>query len=128
MAVRWAMTIAGFAVAREVVNWLYDPDRIFIHGWDGWLVAPLIFVVVRAIFRPILLFLTCPLQLITLGLFILVVNALIFLLTEQVCDWFGVDFAIDGFWPAFVGALVISGTTFLLSRILRRNPVGPPLR
>jgi putative membrane protein len=124
IAVRWVMTILAFVIAEWVVNALYDPDRFFLIGTEATLLAPAFFVVVRAILRPILVFLTCPLQIITLGLFIFVVNALILLFTEEVCDWFEIKFAIDGFWPAFVGALVISGVSFAISRLLRRNPFG----
>jgi putative membrane protein len=85
-------------------------------------------LVLRAIVRPILVFLTCPLQLITLGLFILVVNALVVVLVEEVCDWFDVSFEIDGFWTAFVFALAVSVVTFVLSRFLRRSPFGPRRR
>jgi putative membrane protein len=122
--VRWAITIVAFIIAEWVVNELFERDRFFLIGTEATLIAPAIFVVVRAILRPILMFLTCPLQIITLGLFIFVVNALILVFTEEVCEWFGVDFVIDGFWPAFVGALVISGVTFAISRLLRRNPFG----
>ncbi len=127
IAVRWAITIVGFMAARGFVNWLYDGDRIFIDGWEPLLTAAAIFVVVRAAMRPVLLFLTCPLQIITLGLFIFVVNALILLFTEAVCGWFDVNFEIKGFWPAFIGALAISAVSFTLSRFLRRNPLGPRL-
>jgi putative membrane protein len=123
--VRWGMVMLGFLAAEWLVNELYDRDRFFIDGWEALFAAAAIFVAVRAILRPILIFLTCPLQLITLGLFIFVVNALILLFTEEVCDWFSVNFAVDGFWPAFLGALVISLTGFVLSRFLRRNPMKP---
>jgi putative membrane protein len=123
MAVRWGITIAGFLAAKGFVNWLYGRDRFFIDGWEPLLAAAAIFVVLRAVVRPVLLFLTCPLQLITLGLFILVVNAAILLLTEEVAGWFDMNFSIDGFWPAFIGALVISAVSFALSRVLRRNPM-----
>ena len=122
MLVRWGMTILAFIVAEWFVNGVWDGTPIFLHGTDGYLVAPAIFVVVRAIFRPILIFLTCPLQIITLGLFILVVNALVVVLTEEVGDWFNVNFEIDGFWAAFVFAMAVSAVTFVLSRFLRRSP------
>jgi len=129
MVVRWAITVAGFFAAEWFVNNVaWERDRWLSDGVEPVLIAAALYVVVRAITRPVLLFLTCPLQLITLGLFIFVVNALIVLLTEWVCDILGVDFAIAGFWPAFVGALVISLVSFVISRFLRRNPFGPPLR
>jgi putative membrane protein len=128
IAVRWAITILAFIIAEWVVNALFDRNRFFLIGTEATLLAPAIFVIVRAILRPLLVFLTCPLQIITLGLFIFVVNALILLFTEEVCDWFGIKFTIDGFWPAFVGALVISGVSFAISRLVRRNPFGPGRR
>ena len=128
IAVRYVITVLAFIIAEWAVNALYDPNRFFLTGTEATILAPAFFVAVRAVLRPILVFLTCPLQIITLGLFIFVVNALILLFTEEVCDWFGIDFAIDGFWPAFVGALVISGVSFAISRLLRRNPFGPGRR
>jgi putative membrane protein len=127
-AVRCVITIVGLLAAREFVNWAWDGDRIVIEGAEPLLVGAAIFVVVRAVLRPVLIFLTCPLQVITLGLFIFVVNALILLLTEEVCSWIGVDFGVKGFWVAFVGGLVISAVSFTLSRFLRRNPLGPWLK
>ncbi|HSP55148.1 MAG TPA: phage holin family protein [Dehalococcoidia bacterium] len=124
--VRWGIIALGFLAAKAVVNSLWDPpDRMVIDGWGALVAATGIFLVVRAILRPILMFLTCPLQLITLGLFVFVVNALILLFTREVCDWFNVDFTVDSFFPAFVAALVISAVTFALDRIVRRNMFGP---
>ena len=107
---------------------VYERDRWFTDGWEPLLLAAAIYVFLRAVVRPILILLTCPLQLITLGLFILVINALIVILTEEVCDWFSIDFIVHGFWPALIGALVISVVSFVTSRILRRNPFGPGIR
>ncbi|HUF54123.1 MAG TPA: phage holin family protein [Dehalococcoidia bacterium] len=126
--VRWAITIAGFLVAEWFVNEvLYDRDRFVIADTEALLLAAAIYVVLRGILRPLLLVLTCPLQILTLGLFIFVVNALIVLLVEQICDLFDIAFVIDGFWPAFVGALIISLVSFVISRLLRRNPFLPRL-
>ncbi len=127
--VRWAITVGGFFAAEWFVNdVVYDTDKWLTTGWEPVLIAAAIYVVLRGIVRPVLLFLTCPLQLLTLGLFIFVINAVIVLLDEEICDIFGVDFTIAGFWPAFIGALVISVVSFVISRVLRRNPFGPTLR
>ncbi|HEY5638447.1 MAG TPA: phage holin family protein [Dehalococcoidia bacterium] len=127
--VRWGVTIVAFLAAEWFVNEVfYDSDRFVIDGAEALLLAAAIYVVVRAVVRPVLLLLTCPLQLLTLGLFVFVVNALIVLLVEQLCDWWSIKFAIDGFWPAFIGALVISLTSFVIDRFLRRNPLLPRLR
>lgn len=121
--VRWAIVAAAFLAAEWFVNnVVYNRNRWFIDDWQALLMCTAIFVFVRALVRPVLMLLTCPLQLLTLGLFALVINALIVLLTEEVCGWLGIGFEVDGFWPAFIGALVISAVSFALSRIVRRQP------
>jgi putative membrane protein len=123
IAVRWVMTVLGFIAAEWAVNNVFfDEDRWFTDGTGAILLAAAIYVAMRAVLRPILIFLTCPLQIITLGLFMFVVNALIVMATEVVCEWFDIGFVVDGFWPALWGALIISLVTFALSRFLRRNP------
>ena len=125
IAVRWGITLAGFLAAEWFVNdVVYDRDRFLIDGWEALLISAAIFVGLRAVLRPVLVFLTCPLQLITFGLFIFVINALIVLVTEVVCGWLDVRFAVHGFWAAFIGALAVSAVSFVLSRFLRRNPFG----
>jgi putative membrane protein len=116
-AVRWAITIAGLLAAAWIVR------GVEIDGWESLLPAAAIFVVARALLRPLLLFLTCPLQLLTLGLFIFVVNALVLAFTAWLSGELGIGFDVDGFAAAFLGALVISVVSFALSRFLRRNPI-----
>jgi putative membrane protein len=123
IGVRWIITILGFLAAEWFVNLIWDGDPINIDGIGALLLASAIFVAVRAFLRPILFIFSLPCLLITLGLFIFVINALILIFTEWVCDIFGIGFEIDGFWPAFVGALVISLISFLISRLFRRNPL-----
>ncbi|MEP7190378.1 MAG: phage holin family protein, partial [Roseiflexaceae bacterium] len=65
--------------------------------------------------RPLLSLLTCPLIILTLGLFGLVINALLLLLTAWIASSLGVQFMIDGFWPAFWGGLIISIVTLILT-------------
>ncbi len=123
-AAQWGIAIAALLAARGFVNWLWGEDRIFIDDVGALLVAAAIFVALRALVRPVLMVLTCPFQVLTLGLFVLVVNALVLLLVEAVCRALGVGFRIDGFWPAFVGAIVVSVVSFVLSRLLRWGPLG----
>lgn len=68
----------------------------------------LIFGIVNAIVRPILLLLTCPLVLLTLGLFVFVVNGLLLMLTGGIAGRFGVTFAVSGLWAGLLGAIVVS--------------------
>lgn len=128
VAVRWGITIVGFLIAELIINEVYSEDKWFIDGARGLLIAAAIFVALRLVLRPILLFLTCPLQMITFGLFIFVINAFIVIVTEWISDIFGVGFHVDGFLPAFFGALIISAVSFTIDRFLRLNPIGPNLR
>lgn len=123
IAVRWGITMIAFLAADLLLD-----EKMLIDSWKSLLAATAIFVVVRAVIRPVLILLTCPLQLITLGLFLFVVNAIILLLVDWLCDEWGILFAVDGFWWAFLGALIISAISFGLSRLLRRNPFNAPRR
>ncbi|HEU5209883.1 MAG TPA: phage holin family protein [Longimicrobiales bacterium] len=75
----------------------------------------LLFGIVNAIVRPILLMLTCPLVLLTLGLFIFVLNALMLWLTSALATELGLAFHVDGFIPALVGSLIVSIVSIVLN-------------
>jgi putative membrane protein len=74
-----------------------------------------VFGVLNVALRPILILLTLPLFILTLGLFTLVLNALMLWLTGRVSDALGLGFHVDGFGAAFLGALVVTVVSFLLS-------------
>ena len=78
-----------------------------------------IFGLVNSFVRPVVRLLSLPLYLLTLGLFFLVVNTLMLLLTAWIAEQGGIDFHVDGFWTAMVGAVVISVTSWLLGLVLR---------
>lgn len=128
VAARWGITIVGFLIAEFIINEIYEDDTWVTDGAKGLLIAAAIFVVIRIFVRPVIVFLTCPLQILTLGLFILVINAVIVLITEWIGEIFDVGFRVDGFVPAFIGALIISVISFTIDRFLRFNPIGPSLR
>ena len=78
------------------------------------LAAGIVLGLVNAIIRPLLILLTLPVTLLTLGLFIFVVNAICLALAA----WFVPGFTISGFAPALIGALVVSITSWLLNALL----------
>lgn len=90
-----------------------------VHVRDLQIEVALVFAVVlgllNAFVRPVLLLLTLPLNLITLGLFTLVINAAIFWLAT----WFDLGVQVDGFRGAFIGALLVSIVSFVASRLVR---------
>lgn len=85
------------------------------RDWQSILALAFIFGLVNAIIRPIITLLTCPLIILTLGLGTLLVNTLMFYLAGQIGTAFGVGFTVDGFWPAFFGALIVTIISIVLS-------------
>ena len=74
----------------------------------------LIFGIVNAVLKPVIKVVGCPFYVLTLGLVGLVVNALLFLLTGAIAGGLGLPFQVDGFWPAFWGAIVVGVVSFAL--------------
>ena len=90
-------------------------------GWDevsdnfwGLLFAALILGIVNSFVSPIIKFLSLPFIVITLGLFLLVINALMLLFVEWLVGLFDVDFYVDGFWNAVGGSIVITIVTWVV--------------
>lgn len=83
------------------------------------LVVALIFGLANALIRPILKLLTCPLIILTLGLFTLVLNALMFWLAGWLGANLGFGFWVDGFLSAFLGGLIVSAVSVVLTLILK---------
>ena len=81
----------------------------------------LIFGIVNAVIRPILLALTCPLVLLTLGLFIFVLNALMLWLTGYLSTSLGLGLRVDGFVPALIGGLVVGIVSTVLNIFVGRE-------
>jgi putative membrane protein len=84
-------------------------------SWWSLLLVALVFGVLNASVRPLLKLLSIPLIILTLGLFIFVINALMLLLTAWVSTFLDLGFYVEGFWPALVGGLVVSIVSLLLS-------------
>ncbi len=101
------------AVALWVAAQLVGGIELAGEFWAIMLVAA-VFGIVNALIRPVLLLLSLPLLVITLGLFTLVVNALMLMLTAALVG----ALSVAGFWPALWGSLLISVVSFLFSVIL----------
>ncbi|HET6652852.1 MAG TPA: phage holin family protein [Nocardioides sp.] len=78
----------------------------------------LIFGLVNAIVGPIVKLLSLPFIILTLGLLLFVINALLLLLTEWISRAFGLDFSVDGFWTAVLGSIIITIATWVLEFVL----------
>jgi putative membrane protein len=84
----------------------------------------LIFDILNALLKPILKFLTCPLILLTLGLFTLLINTGLFYLTGWVASQFDVGFYVSGFGAAFLGAIVVSVVGMIFEVIFKDELKG----
>jgi len=113
LLLRWLASAAAVWVATRVV-----PGIRYEGGFETLLVVALILGLVNALVRPLLSFLACGLIALTLGLFLLVINAAMLLLTEAVAQGLGYGFYVDGFVAALLGSVVISVVSYLLSMFL----------
>ncbi len=107
------------ALALAAAAWLIDGIEMSGGFFEVLLVA-FVFGLLNAVLKPVLILFSLPLILITLGLFALVVNAGMLMLTARLLD----DFAVAGFWAAVLGSLVISAVTMILGRALRDGDEG----
>jgi putative membrane protein len=103
---------ALFAAARLVDGISYSGRPL------GLAAVALVFAVVNTLVKPLLQFFSLPVIIITLGLFLLVINGLMLMLTSRVSAALGLGFHVRGFGAAFVGALVVSLVSLVLNAVL----------
>ena len=106
--IRWVINASLLMLIPYVV------PGVEMKNFGTALVAALILAFVNAIIKPILVLLTLPINILTLGLFILVINGLMFWLVSAVVK----GFYVSGFWPAFFAALVFSIFSITLNYLL----------
>ena len=114
--IRWIInSLAVWAAVSFVpgINWTND--------WISIIVLGLILTLVNGIVRPMAKLVGCLPIILTLGLFTLIINAFLFWLTGQIGLAFGMGFTVDGFWPAFLGGLVVSVVSLVMGMFLRDN-------
>jgi len=112
-AVRWLITAVAVWVAAEVIG------GIHLEGWKSTLLVALILGLLNAFLKPFLVMTALPALLLTLGFFLIIINTLLLALTAWIAGKFdSIRFAIDGFWSAFWGAVIISLVSFLLTRFI----------
>jgi len=117
--IRWAINAAALYAAALIV-----PGIDFEGDWKGIVMLALIITLLNALLRPLLKLLTLPLIILTLGLFTVVINTLVLMLTSSIGQAFGLGLTVDGFWPALLGSLVISIVSMVMSAIFRDELKG----
>lgn len=119
---RFLLRLLATAAALWVAVLLLEDIR-YTGGWPGMLVVALIFGLVNAVIRPILTVLTCPLVVLTLGLFVFVLNALMLWLASEISQAFGIGFYVEGFWAALIGAVIVGIVSMLLNLFVGKKEV-----
>ncbi len=117
LLVRWFIS----ALALVAAAWLVPGIRVEGNAWVAYGAMAVILGLVNAVIRPLLKLLTCPLIVLTLGLFVLVINAVTLLIAARIADAVHVGFHVDGFAPALLGALIVSVVTVVLSAVARES-------
>jgi len=107
--VRWVVNALAVMLAAYLV------PGVSVRDFWSALIAAIVIGLVNAIVRPLAIILTLPINIITLGLFTLVINALMFWLASSIVP----GFKVDGFWPAFGGALVFWAVSWLSNAFLK---------
>ena len=116
---RWAINAIALYVAVQFVTGVE-----YQGSWTGLLWLALIIGLLNALVRPVLKLLAFPLIILTLGLFTVVINTIVLMLTSSIGQAFNLGLTVDGFWSALLGSIVISLVSVVLSLILRDELKG----
>ena len=110
---RWIISALALLVAIKIV-----PQVRFDGSVGEFIILAALFGLVNAFLRPILRLLSCPLVLLTLGLFIFVINAILLAITAALAQAIHISFFVDGFGGALLGSIVISIVSILASMFI----------
>ncbi|WP_020522603.1 phage holin family protein [Catelliglobosispora koreensis] len=116
--ITWVISAIALWVTTKVVSGIDVTGSSTTKNLLTLLAVALIFGLVNAILKPIIKVVGCVFYVLTLGLIALVVNALLFLLTDWLAGLLDLPFNINGFWPAFWGAIVMSIVTWAISLVI----------
>lgn len=102
LVLRWLILALGVWVAAELVG------GITYNGWKSILIVAAVLGLINMYIKPVITLLSLPFAILTLGLFLIVLNALFLGLASWISGELGVDFHVDDFWAALFGAIIIS--------------------
>lgn len=118
LMVRWLVLAVGVTIATKLIDGLHCSDGTTLF------VVVLLLSFFNAILKPILVLFTLPFIMLTMGLGMVVINALLFLFVGELVR----GFHVAGFWPAVGGAIIVSLTNFLASQLFKGPPRPPRSR
>lgn len=116
LLIRWIINAIALWIAVLIVPGIRAPDSVVALA-----ATAAIFGLVNTLIRPVFKILTCPLILLTLGLFTLIINALMLWLTSWIAGLFHLGFTVNGFFAALLGAIVVSIVSIVLSEVTERE-------
>lgn len=109
---RWLVIMLAVYVAA----WIVPGIQVSSGGWTAYAIMAVVLALLNAILLPILKTLSCGLIVLSLGLFSLVLNAAMFMLSSNISQtWFGAGYQVDGWLAAFLGSLIVSIATMLFA-------------
>jgi putative membrane protein len=116
LIIRWVITVIALAVAVWLVPGIYVQSN---NAWIVFGIMALILGLVNVFVKPILTLLSCGLIVLTMGLFLLVINAVTLWLASWIAqNWLNVGFIVEDFWSAFLGSIVVSLVSLVLSIVI----------
>ncbi len=125
MLMRFLFSAAALAFATWLIPGISMTSKEPQNSLLGILAVAIIFGIVNSLVKPLFAVATAPLLLLSLGVFLLVINALMLWLTSWVADQLHLGWHVDGFWSAFWGALIVSVVSFILnSSFLSKSEVN----
>ncbi len=96
------------------------------ENWLSFIWLALIFGLVNAIIKPLLVVMSCPLLILTLGLGTLVINTLMFMMAGWIGTQFEVGFTVESFWVGLLGAIIVSIVSFVLTGLFKDDLKNRP--
>ncbi|MEW9675910.1 phage holin family protein [Lentibacillus sp. L22] len=114
MFLRWILSVFLNAVALIVVAQLFD--SFHLEGFGTALLASVILSILNVIVKPILIIFTLPITVLSLGLFLFVINAITLMITQGLMD---ASFVIEGFGTAVIASIIISILNLLLNQLVK---------
>ena len=118
IVIKWLILTAAVMLASYLI------EGIRVSGFFSAFFTAAILGILNVLFRPIVILLTLPINIISFGLFTFVINALMLMMASGVIA----GFEVHGFWSALLGSLIISGVNWILTSLIREQGGQFPLQ
>jgi putative membrane protein len=114
----WIVAAVSLIITANIV------PGMAVGSFPAAMLAAVVIGLVNAVVKPIITLLTLPLTIVTLGLFLFVVNAISLSLASWLAGAFSIGFVVDGFWPALFGSIVLSFVSGLIGRFVNADTLS----